>query len=265
MFYGHRKVVGSYEGFIVDPTFTGSASLFVNKANNFVGINRTDPTYRLDVNGTLRSAHSFRSYSKSHSSTNSNSGGYQTSTNITQIGDQMYEYSFYVSGGTGGYPTCPYSYWVVCPVQKQDTGALAWAEVTIRGTHRGMWGTGYDDYASIVVGSGSDGGGIWVKEWKNGDANNGSNRIRVGWMDFNGTYNEGNNYNSGYNLASFTGNSIGNSYYKMPLFLKIYTNCGADKEYIVSVRTSNPDVLGPPFKGALVLNPNVNPTSAMYW
>jgi hypothetical protein len=51
----------------------------------------------------------------------------------------------------------------------------------------------------------------------------------------------------------------------MPLFLKIYTNCGADKEYIVSVRTSNPDVLGPPFKGALVLNPNVNPTSAMYW
>jgi len=233
--------------------------------NGNVGIGRTDPSFKLDVNGSLRSAYSFRNYVKSHSSGNSNSGGYQTSTNMTQIGDQMYEYSFYFAASTGGYPTCPYSYWVICPVQKQDTGTLGWAEVTIRGTHRGMWGTGYDDYASIVVGSGSDGGGIWVKEWKNGEANNGSNRIRVGWMDYNGTYNEGNNYNSGYNLASFTGNSIGNSYYKMPLFLKIYTNCGADKEYIVSVRTSNPDVLGPPFKGALALNPNVNPTSAMYW
>lgn len=233
--------------------------------NGNVGIGRTDPSYRLDVNGSLRSAYSFRNYVKSHSSTNSNSGGYQTSTNITQIGDQMYEYSFYFSASTGGYPTCPYSYWVMCPVQKQDTGTLGWAEVTIRGTHRGMWGTGYDDYASIVVGSGSDGGGIWVKEWKNGDANNGSNRIRVGWMNYDGVYNEGTNYNSGYNLGSWTGNNIGQSYYKMPLLLKIYTNCGADKEYIVSVRTSNPDVLGPPFKGPLVVTPNTAPTSAMYW
>ena len=239
--------------------------LVIQPSSGNVGIGRTDPSYKLDVNGSLRSAYSFRNYVKSHSSTNSNSGGYQTSTNITQIGDQMYEYSFYFFASTGGYPTCPYSYWVMCPVQKQDTGTLGWAEVTIRGTHRGMWGTGYDDYASIVVGSGSDGGGIWVKEWKNGDANNGSNRIRVGWMNYDGVYNEGTNYNSGYNLGSWTGNNIGQSYYKMPLFLKIYTNCGADKEYIVSVRTSNPDVLGPPFKGALVLNPNVNPTSAMYW
>jgi hypothetical protein len=239
--------------------------LVIIPASGNVGIARTDPSYKLDVNGSLRSAYSFRNYVKSHSSTNSNTGGYQTSTNITQISDAMYEYGFYFGADTGGYPTCPYSYWVVCPVQKQDTSALAWAEVTIRGTHRGMWGTGYDDYASIVVGSGSDGGGIWVKEWKNGDANNGSNRVRVGWMDFNGTYVEGNNYNSGYNLASFTGNSIGNSYYKMPLLLKIYTNCGADKQYYITVRTTNPDVLGPPFKGPLVVTPNTAPTSAMYW
>jgi hypothetical protein len=239
--------------------------LVIQPSSGNVGIGRTDPSYKLDVNGSLRSAYSFRNYVKSHSSTNSNSGGYQTSTNITQIGDQMYEYSFYFGASTGGYPTCPYSYWVMCPVQKQDTGTLGWAEVTIRGTHRGMWGTGYDDYASIVVGSGSDGGGIWVKEWKNGDANNGSNRIRVGWMNYDGVYNEGTNYNSGYNLGSWTGNNIGQSYYKMPLLLKIYTNCGADKEYIVSVRTSNPDVLGPPYKGPLVVAPNTAPTSAMYW
>ena len=259
-----------------DLTNSGTNRFFIGDSNNNerlviletsgnIGVGRTDPSYKLDVNGSLRSAYSFRNYVKTHSSTNSNSAGYQTSTNMTQIGDQMYEYSFYFSAGTGGYPTCPNSYYVLCPVQKQDTGSLAWAEVTIRGVHRGMWGTGYDDYASIVVGTGSDGGGIWVKEWKNGDANNGSNRIRVGWMNYDGVYNEGTNYNSGYNLGSWTGNNIGNGYYKMPLFLKIYTNCGADKEYIVSVRTTNPDVLGPPYKGALVLSPNTAPTSTMYW
>ena len=246
-------------------TYNVNNALMINGATGNVGINRNDPSYKLDVSGSLRSAYSFRNYVKSHSSTNASTGGYQTSTNITQISDAMYEYGFYFGADTGGYPTCPYSYWVVCPVQKQNTGDLAWAEVTIRGVHRGMWGTGYDDYASIVVGSGSDGGGIWVKEWKNGDANNGSNRIRVGWMNYDGVYNEGTNYNSGYNLGSWTGNNIGQSYYKMPLLLKIYTNCGADKQYYITVRTTNPDVLGPPFKGPLVVTPNTAPTSAMYW
>ena len=129
-----------------------------------------------------------------------------------------------------------------------------------------MWGAnGYQEYATIVVGTGSDGGGIWVKEWLNGDANNSSNRIRVGWMNYDGVYNEGTNYNTGWNMASINGNSIGQSYYKMPLFLKIYTNCGADKEYHVTVRTTDPGVLGPPFNGPMWLAPNVAPTSSIYW
>jgi hypothetical protein len=180
-------------------TYNVNNALMINGATGNVGINRNDPSYRLDVAGSLRSAYSFRNYVKSHSSGNSNSGGYQTSTNITQIADNMYEYGFYFFPSTGGYPTCPYSYWVVCPVQKQDTGTLAWAEVTIRGTHRGMWGAnGYQEYATIVVGTGSDGGGIWVKEWLNGDSNNSSNRIRVGWMNYDGVYNEGSNYKDYY-------------------------------------------------------------------
>jgi hypothetical protein len=121
MFYGHRKVVGSYEGFVVDPGFASTGSLFVNKANNFVGINRFDPTYRLDVAGTLRSSYSFRNYQISHSTTNTSGVG-QTTTNITQTADMSYEYSYYIDAGTGGYPTCPYSYHVYCPIQKQNTG-----------------------------------------------------------------------------------------------------------------------------------------------
>lgn len=209
----------------------------------------------------------FRNWTRSNSAVNTSAGsGSPTSMNVTQVGDNMYEYGFYFFSNTGGYPSCPNSYWVVCPVQKQNTGTLAWAEVEIRGVHRGMWGAnGYEEYAKIVVGTGSDGGGIWVKEWLNGDANNSSNRIRVGYMDYNGTYTEGTNYNTGFNLGSYNANTIGQSYYKMPLFLKIYTNCGADKEYYITVRTTNPDALGPPFNGPVWLNPNTNPTSSIYW
>jgi hypothetical protein len=176
-----------------------------------------------------------------------------------------YEYSYYFFASTGGYPACPNSYWVLCPVQKQNTGSWGSADIEIWGMHRGMWGTSYTEYAKIMVGSGSDGGGIVVQQWQNGQANDGSNRIRVGYMDYNGTFVENGPWNSGIALAAYTGNSIGNSYYKMPIFLKIYTNCGADKEYMIKVRTSDPGVLGPPFKGATVLTANTAPTSTMYW
>lgn len=221
-----------------------------------------------DISGnTITSSNSgFRSFVRTHSSVNSNAGaGSPTSTRVVQTGDAMYEYGFYFFAATGGFPSCPNSFWVVCPVQRQNNGTLAWAEVTIRGVHRGMWGaSGYDEYASIIVGGASDGGGIWVKEWRNGESNNSSNRLRVGWMNFDNVYNEGSNYNTGYNIASITGNSIGNSYNQMPLFIKVYTNCGADKEYYFSVRTNDINALAPPFRGPMWLAPNVNPTSAMY-
>lgn len=53
MFYGHRKVVGSYEGFIVDHTFAGYADLFVNKTDGFVGLSNTTPGERLTVSGNV--------------------------------------------------------------------------------------------------------------------------------------------------------------------------------------------------------------------
>jgi hypothetical protein len=225
-------------------------------------------TGSIQTSGNITATNSgFRSFIRNHSSVNASAGaGSPTSTKVVQLGDGIYEYGFYFSAGTGGFPTCPNSFWVVCPVQRQNNGTLAWAEVTIRGVHRGMWGaSGYDEYASIIVGGASDGGGIWVKEWKNGESNNSSNRMRVGWMNFDNTYNEGSNYNTGFNVnGGITGNTIGNSYNQMPLFIKIFTNCGADKEYYFTVRTNNIEGLGPPRKGPMWLAPNVNPTSTIY-
>ena len=76
-----------------------------------------------------------------------------------------------------------------------------------------------------MEGSSSDGGGVIVQQWQNGDANDSSNRVRVCYMDYNGTFVENGPWNTGIGLAAYTGNTIGNSYYKMPIFLKIYTNC----------------------------------------
>lgn len=208
----------------------------------------------------------FRSFIRTHSSVNASAGaGSPTSTKVVQLGDSTYEYGFYFFASTGGFPTCPNSFWTVCPVQRQNNGTLAWAHVEIWGVHRGMWGNdGYDEYAHIVVGGGADGGGWWVKEWRNGNANNSSNRLRVGHMNFDNVYVEGSNYNTGYNLNSATGNTIGNGYNQMPLFIKIFTNCGADKEYYFRIRTNDINGLAPPFKGPMWLAPNTNPTSTIY-
>jgi hypothetical protein len=214
----------------------------------------------------VQTSSSFKSFIKSHSAVNSSAwSGSPTSTNIVQTSDYTYTYSYYFYSNTGGYPSCPYSYWFLCPVQKQNSGTYANAQIEIWGMHRGMWGTGYSEYAKILVGSSSDGGGFIIREWQNGAANDSSNRIRVGWMDYNGTYQEVGPYNSGQPLVAQTGNTIGNSYYKMPIFLRIYTNCGADKEYTIRVTTTDPTALGPPYNGALILYPNTLPTSTMYW
>ena len=214
----------------------------------------------------MNTSRGFRNFTKSHSAVNTNAGAYSTqTTNITQIDDNTYTYSYYFYANTGGYPSCPYSYWVLCPVQKQNTGNFAQAQIEFWGVHRGMWGTSYSEYGKIMVGSSSDGGGVIVQQWQNGDANDSSNRVRVCYMDYNGTFVENGPWNTGIGLAAYTGNTIGNSYYKMPIFLKIYTNCGADKEYLIRVTTSDPTVLGPPYNGATVLTPNTAPTSGNYW
>ena len=214
----------------------------------------------------VQTSSSFKSFIKSHSAVNSSAwSGSPTSTNIVQTSDYTYTYSYYFYSNTGGYPSCPNSYWFLCPVQKQNSSTYANAQIEIWGMHRGMWGTAYSEYAKILVGSSSDGGGFIIREWQNGAANDSSNRIRVGWMDYNGTYQEVGPYNSGQPLVAQTGNTIGNSYYKMPIFLRIYTNCGADKEYTIRVTTTDPTALGPPYTGALILNPNTTPTSTMYW
>ena len=239
--------------------------LVILETSGNVGVGTTGPTYKLDVNGSFRSAYSHRNYQISHSSTNTSGNG-QTTTNITQIADMTYEYSYYIDAGTGGYPTCPYSYHVYCPVQKQSTGGWGMATVEIWGMHRGMWGTSYSEYQKWAVGSGGDGGGMILLHNQNGANNDGSQRVRMGYIDFNGTFVENGGFGtSGVAQGSYTGNTIGNSYYKMPFFFKIYTNCGADKEYMIKVTTSDPTVLGPPYKGAMRLLPNTTPTSAMYW
>lgn len=195
-----------------------------------------------------------------HSTTNASAGsGSPTTTKITRVGDNRWEYSFYFFAGTGGYPSCPNSYWVVCPIQKQDTGTLAFAEVKIWGVHRGMWGTSYSEFARYEVGSGGDGGGV-IHELSYTMGN-----TRLGLMNSNGVFSEQAGLGSGVNLGQYDGNTIGNNYYKMPIFFKIYTNCGADKEYYFQITTTNPAALGPPFKGPMWLNPNTVPTSAIYW
>ena len=140
------------------------------------------------------------------------------------------------------------------------------ATVEIWGMHRGMWGTGYSEYQKWAVGSSSDGGGMILLHNQNGANNDGSQRVRMGYMDYNGTFVENGGFGTtGVGQGSYTGNTIGNSYYKMPFFFKIYTNCGADKEYMIRVTTNDPSVLGPPYKGATRLAPNTAPTSTMYW
>ena len=210
-----------------------------------------------EITGT---AGSFRAYTLNHSTTNGSAGsGSPTSTKIVRTGDNRYEYSFYFYNTTGGYPTCPNSYHILCPVQKTPVAGLAFAEIKIFGVHRGMWGTGYTEYARYQVGSGDDGGGI-ISEISYTPGN-----IRLGLMDYTGTFAEQAVLGSGVNAGQYTGNTISNAYYKMPIFFKIYTNCGADKEYMFQVTTTDPGNLGPPFKGPMWLTPNTVPTSAIYW
>lgn len=199
-------------------------------------------------------------------------------TDLVQTGN-TWTYGYTFQANTGGYPSCPYQYYTVCPVQKKFNFAYAkptFATVEFYGAHRGIWATTYGVYHKFNVAVDNDSGGITLVASQRGAPGtaDGPESLRHLAMDKNGIVAESASF--GTNI----GVNIGNTYYgwchpygetpsltpslQIPFLFKIYTKCGADFRWFINVTTTNPDMLGPPFKGAVMLAANTAPTQSMY-
>ena len=160
--------------------------------------------------------------------------------------------------GSHDYPTCSYSYYYVCPVQRNSA---AWGNATIDiiSDHHGQGG--YQDHYRILYGGGSDSQFV-IFEPKIVNMS----KLSVVIMNYDGTLSEvGPGHTKGTNYSYYSG--IGTGYYSMPLFLKLYVACGAGLTWTIHVQSYDSDGgtgFMPPYKGPLELAVNTNPTFAQY-
>lgn len=159
--------------------------------------------------------------------------------------------------GSHDYPTCSYSYYYVCPVQRNSG---AWGNVTIDvvSDHHGQGG--YLDHYRILYGGGSDSQYAIVEPKI---VNQGKMSLVI--MNYNGTLTEVGPFTKNSHVSRYSG--IGEGYYSMPLFLKFYVSCGATLHWNIHVQSYDSDGstgFMPPYKGPLELAVNTNPTFSQY-
>jgi len=215
---------------------------------NLISTSVTDITTASDINNSNRS---FQVFQHSHSSGNE-------STRIVRTGDGWYHWSYNMSGSTGGWPTCPTSFNYFCPIQRQNTGTDGQAYIDVHGTHRGMGG--YTQLYRILFSGSSDGAHVDIE-----CVVNGSNRFRFAFVDQNWNITEygGFTSNTRQNYSFSYGASNGHQS-KVPLLFKIYTLCGADEAWNVSVRSSSTSMF-PPYRGPTQVAGNVTPSQSTYY
>lgn len=215
---------------------------------NLISTSVTDITTESDINNSNRSFQVFR---------HSHSSGNQT-TDIVRSGSGWYHWSYSMNASTGGYPTCPTSFHYFCPIQRQNTSDNGQAYIDVHGTHRGMGG--YLQLYRIMLSGNGAGAHIDIE-----CVTNGSNRFRFAFVDQDWNITEYGGFSSNtrqnYSFGSAASNGHQN---KVPLLFKIYTLCGADEEWNVSIR-SNSTSLFPPYKGPTQVAGNVTPTQSTYY
>jgi hypothetical protein len=183
-----------------------------------------------------------------------NSGA--SSMQVVKTNRGFYRYSFEHVGGHD-YPTCSYSYYYVCPIQRNSAG---WGNATIDvvSDHHGQGG--YLDHYRILYGGGSD-SDFAIVEPK--IVNQGKMSLVI--MNANGTLTEVGPFTKNSHVSRYHG--INENFYTMPLFLKFYVACGATLTWTIHVNAYDSDDANkfmPPFKGPLELAVNTNPTFSQY-
>ena len=274
---------GTPAGSALIPYSTGNSTLSVPVSSLLTNTNTALNTRRIvhsSVNTSAATTNFLGNTNSGYNYTYNNPS--PTHTDATQAGD-TWSYSYQLFANTGGYSACPNAYYVVCPLQKNlptGTNTPAFGTVEFFGCHRGIWASPYGLYHKFNVAVTADSGGITLVSSQRGTPGtaNGLPNLRHLPMNYDGVVTESAGF--GTNI----GVNIGNSFYgwyhpftvtgqtplpvaaglQIPFLFKIYTHCGADEMWYIKVTTTNPDVLGPPFKGAVMMAANTMPTQSMY-